>query len=267
MAVTLFMAAVAIVMILPFAWMVSSSFKLAGDIFHYPIEWIPRTWDFNNYAEVWEKGHRFDLYYWNTVKITVWTVAGSLLTSSMAGFAFAKIRFKGRETIFLLYLATMIIPGQVLLVPRFILFDYMGFINTHLAVIMPGIFSVFGTFLMRQFFSSIPGELMEAAKVDGAGFFRTFWQICLPLTKPALITLLILTFTAHWNEYEGPLIYLRDQELFTLTLGLTNFVGEYSTDYPRLMAASTCALLPLILLVMVFQRWFVEGLTNTGLKG
>ncbi|MDF2923764.1 MAG: sugar transporter ATP-binding protein [Paenibacillaceae bacterium] len=266
-AVTALMGMAAVVMILPFVWMVSSSLKLAGDIFNYPIEWIPGTWDFANYAEVWSKGHRFDLYYWNTIKITASTVAGSLLTSAMAGFAFAKLNFKGRDTLFLLYLATIIIPGQVLLVPRFILFDYMGIINTHLAVIMPGIFTVFGTFLMRQFFTSIPNELLEAAKVDGAGFFRMFWQICLPLTKPALITLLILTFTSHWNEYEGPLIYLRDQSLYTLTLGLTTFVGEYSTDYPRLLAASTCALLPLIVLVAVFQRFFVEGLANTGLKG
>jgi multiple sugar transport system permease protein len=161
----------------------------------------------------------------------------------------------------------MMIPGQVLLLPRFILFDSMQLINTHWSLILPGMFTVFGTFLMRQFFSTLPPELLEAARVDGAGFWRMFWQICLPLTKPALVTLLILSFTWHWNEYEGPLIFLRDKSLYTIPLGLTNYVEEFGTNYVLTMAASVSALLPLLIVVVVCQKWFVEGIANTGVKG
>jgi multiple sugar transport system permease protein len=185
----------------------------------------------------------------------------------MAGYAFAKIKFKGRNVLFLMYLSTMMIPGQVLLVPWFILFDWMKLINTHYSLILPGLFTVFGTFLMRQFFSTLPNELMEAGRVDGAGYWRTFWQICLPLTKPALVTLFILTFTWHWNEYENPLIFLRDRDLYTLPLGLTSYVEEFGTNYVLTMAASVSALLPLLIVVVVCQKWFVEGIASSGLKG
>lgn len=168
---------------------------------------------------------------------------------------------------FLLYLSTMIIPTQILLVPRFILFDKLHLVDSHWAIILPGMFSVLGTFIMRQFFSTLPNEILEAAKVDGAGVFRTFWQVSLPLTKPALVSLLILSFTWHWNEYEGPLIFLRTNELYTLPLALTNFVDENTTNYTAIMAASVSALLPLILLVAFFQRWFVEGIASSAVKG
>ncbi|WP_342547578.1 carbohydrate ABC transporter permease [Paenibacillus sp. FSL P2-0089] len=258
---------IGIVMLLPFIWMLSASFKNTSELFRYPIEWIPDTLNTANYEKVWNGAVSFGVYYKNSVKITFFQVLGSLVTSSMAGYAFAKLRFRGKETIFLLYLATMIIPAQVFFVPRFILFDSLGMVNTHLAIILPGMFTVLGTFIMRQFFSTLPGELLEAARVDGVGYWRMFWQICLPLTKPALVTLLILTFTWHWNEYENPLILLRDRNLFTIPLGLTTFTDENGTDYPLIMAASVSALAPLVLVVTVFQRWFVEGIASTGLKG
>ncbi|MEK3838361.1 MULTISPECIES: carbohydrate ABC transporter permease [unclassified Paenibacillus] len=258
---------IGIVMLLPFIWMLSASFKNTSELFRYPIEWIPDTLNTANYEKVWNGAVSFGVYYKNSVKITFFQVLGSLITSSMAGYAFAKLRFRGKETIFLLYLATMIIPAQVFFVPRFILFDSLGMVNTHLAIILPGMFTVLGTFIMRQFFSTLPGELLEAARVDGVGYWRMFWQICLPLTKPALVTLLILTFTWHWNEYENPLILLRDRNLFTIPLGLTTFTDENGTDYPLIMAASVSALAPLVLVVTVFQRWFVEGIASTGLKG
>ncbi|ETT62587.1 binding-protein-dependent transport systems inner membrane component [Paenibacillus sp. FSL R7-277] len=258
---------IGIVMMLPFIWMLSASFKNTSELFRYPIEWIPDTLNTANYEKVWNGAVSFGVYYKNSVKITFFQVLGSLITSSMAGYAFAKLRFRGKETIFLLYLATMIIPAQVFFVPRFILFDSLGMVNTHLAIILPGMFTVLGTFIMRQFFSTLPGELLEAARVDGVGYWRMFWQICLPLTKPALVTLLILTFTWHWNEYENPLILLRDRDLFTIPLGLTTFTDENGTDYPLIMAASVSALAPLVLVVTVFQRWFVEGIASTGLKG
>ncbi|MFK7692979.1 carbohydrate ABC transporter permease [Paenibacillus sp. HJGM_3] len=264
---TLVIGVFAVLMIVPYLWMISTSFKVNGDVFKYPIDWIPNTFHWDNYKKVWTGANPFYVYYWNSIKITGITVAGNLFTSAMAGFAFAKLRFKGRNALFLLYLSTMMIPGQVLLLPRFILFDWMKLINTHWALILPGMFTVFGTFLMRQFFSTLPGELMEAARVDGAGFWRMFWQISLPLTKPALVTLLILSFTWHWTEYEAPLIFLRDKPLYTIPLGLTNYVEEFGTDYVLTMAASVSALLPLLIVVIVCQKWFVEGLASSGIKG
>jgi len=264
---TVVFALLAVLAVVPFIWMFSASFKLPADLFKYPIEWIPKKWYLGNYQEVWFGKYPFFLYYWNSIKITSITVIGVLVTSSLAGFAFAKLRFKGREAMFLLYLATMIIPAQILLVPRFVLFDKLGIINTHWAVILPGMFSVLGTFMMRQFFSTLPNEILEAARVDGAGFWRQFWQITLPLTKPALVTLLILTFTWHWNEYENPLIFLRDNKLYTIPLGLTNYVDENSTNYTLIMAASVSALLPLIAIVAVFQKWFIEGIASSAVKG
>ncbi|WP_235886239.1 carbohydrate ABC transporter permease [Paenibacillus cymbidii] len=265
--VTLLLAVFALLMIVPFLWMLSTSFKINGEVFKYPIEWIPNKWHWENYRKVWAGKDGFYIYYLNSFKITFITVFGNLLTSAMAGFAFAKLRFKGREALFLIYLSTMMIPGQVLLLPRFILFDNMHLINTHWSLILPGMFTVFGTFLMRQFISTLPGELLEAARVDGAGFWRMFWQISLPLTKPALVTLLILTFTWHWNEYEGPLIYLRDKQLFTIPLGLTTFVEEAGVNYVLSMAASVSSFVPLLIVVIVCQRWFVEGIASSGLKG
>lgn len=264
---TLIFGILALIAIIPFIWMLSASFKQPSDLFKYPIEWIPKKLNLDNYKEVWFGQYPFFLYYWNSIKITVITVAGCLFTSSLAGFAFAKLQFKGKEALFLLYLATMIIPSQILLVPRFVLFDKLGLINSHWSIILPGVFSVLGTFMMRQFFSTLPNEILEASRVDGAGFWRMFWQISLPLTKPALVTLLILTFTWHWNEYENPLIFLRDNDLYTIPLGLTNYVDENSTNYTLIMAASVSALLPLIAIVAIFQKWFIEGIASSGVKG
>ncbi|THF77089.1 carbohydrate ABC transporter permease [Cohnella fermenti] len=266
-AVTVILAAFAVLMMIPFLWMLSTSFKINAEVFRYPIEWIPKTWHWDNYKKVWTGPNAFGIYYLNSMKITSITVIGNLLTSAMAGFAFAKLRFKGREFLFLLYLSTMMIPGQVLLLPRFILFDHMRLINTHWSLILPGMFTVFGTFLLRQFFSTLPNELLEAARVDGAGFWRMFWQIALPLTKPALVTLMIITFNWHWNEYEGPLIFLRSRELFTIPLGLTTYVEEMGTNYVMTMAASVSSFIPLLIVVVIGQRWFVEGIASSGLKG
>ncbi|TVY10936.1 carbohydrate ABC transporter permease [Paenibacillus cremeus] len=265
--VTVVMACIAVLMIIPYLWMLSTSFKVNGDVFKYPIEWIPAQFHWENYKKVWTGTNPFYIYYFNSIKITGITVVGNLFTSAMAGFAFAKLNFRGRNGLFLLYLSTMMIPGQVLLLPRFILFDSMKLINTHWSLILPGIFTVFGTFLMRQFFLTLPGELLEAARVDGAGFWRMFWQISLPLTKPAIVTLLILSFTWHWNEYEGPLIFLRDKHLYTIPLGLTNYVEEFGTNYVLSMAASVSGLVPVLIVVSVCQKWFVEGFASSGLKG
>jgi len=266
-AITVLFLIIGLLMVLPFLWMLSASFKNAAEIFRYPVQWIPAKWDLYNYRKVWLEGVPFSVFYWNSIKITFLQVAGTLVTSSLAGFAFAKLQFKFKEAIFLVYLSTMIIPHQVLFVPRFIMFDQLGLVNNHLGIILPGMITVLGTFLMRQFFSTLPNELLEAAKVDGAGYWRMYWQLSLPLTLPALVTLLILAFTWHWNEYENPLILLRDRHLFTIPIGLRSFMDENGTNYPLIMAASCSALVPLILIVSICQRWFVEGIASTGLKG
>lgn len=264
---TLLSLGIGILMVSPFLWMLSASFKNVADIFEFPIRLIPKTFDWSNFKEVWTGPVPFYIFYLNSMKITFLQVLGTLVTSSLAGFAFAKLRFKFKETIFLVYLATMIIPPQVLFVPKFIMFDQLHLINTHTAIILPGMFSVLGTFLMRQFFSTLPNALFEASKIDGAGYWKMYWKISLPLVKPALVTLLILAFTWHWNEYENPLILLRDRDLFTIPLGLTSYTDENGTDYPLIMAASVSALAPLVLIVVICQRWFVEGIASTGLKG
>lgn len=266
---TLIMFTIGIVMILPFLWMVSTSFKLEVDVFKFPVEWIPRRWNFNNYKEVWLKQNPpFYKYYLNSIKITVICVIGELFTSSLAAYGFARLEFKARDQIFLMYLGTMMIPFQVLMVPRFMLFKWAGLYNTHWALILPGIFTTLGVFLLRQFFLTIPMELSESAKIDGASEFRTYWQIILPLAKPALASLAILSFVWRWNDYEGPLIFLTERELYTIPLGLTNFIDEMGGQQNTLiMAASVSALLPMLVVFLFGQKYFIEGLTAGSIKG
>lgn len=266
---TVVMFAAGIIMLLPFIWMLSTSFKVQGDVYKFPIEWVPRTWNFNNYKEVWlNQDPPFYVYYMNSIKITAICVMGELLTSSLAAYGFARLDFKGRDKIFLLYLGTMMIPFQVLMVPRFMLFRWLGIYNTHWALILPGIFTTLGVFLLRQFFMTIPFELSESAKIDGASELRTYWQIILPLAKPALASLAILSFVWRWNDYEGPLIFLTNRELYTLPLGLTNFIDEMGGQQDTLiMAASVSALLPIVIVFLIGQKYFIEGITAGSVKG
>ncbi len=187
--------------------------------------------------------------------------------SSLAAYSFAKLNFPGRDQIFLTYLATMMIPPQVLLVPRFLLFLNFGILNTHWALILPGIFVIFGVFLMRQFFTSIPNELSESAIIDGANHLAIWARVIMPLAKPALVSLLIVSFVWRWNEYEEPLIFLNTKELFTIPVGMTLFMDEFETRYSLIMAAAVSAILPVIAVFMAGQRFFVEGVMTSGLKG
>lgn len=267
--VTVLMAAAGLIILFPFFWMLSASFKLPLDIYKFPIEWIPKIWTWGNYQEVWFKQDPpFTLYYFNSIKVAVICVAGQLLTSALAAYGFARVDFKGRNILFLLYLATMMIPFQVLMVPRFMLFRWMGLYNTHWALILPALFSPLGTFLLRQYFMTIPAELSESARVDGAGELRIFWRIILPLAKPALASLAILTFVWRWNDYDGPLIFLTKRELYTVPLGLTNFIDEMGAQQDNLiMAASISALLPILVVFMLGQKYFIEGMTAGSIKG
>jgi multiple sugar transport system permease protein len=256
-----------VLMVLPFIWMVSTSFKIPIDVFNYPIEWIPRTFNWNNYSRVWNGSQPFDLYYYNSVKVTVITVLGTVIVSSAAAYGFSRVAFKGRDAVFFIFLATLMIPDQVTLVPRFIIFNYLGIYDTHGALILPGMFTAFGIFLLRQFYVGIPEDFSEAAKIEGAGHFQVWLRIIIPLSKPALVSLVILSFTGNWNEFVNPLVFLASKELYTVPIGLTNFIDESGTDYTLMMAAAVSSILPVIILFLAGQKWFIEGVVSSGVKG
>lgn len=264
---TIILGAFALIWITPFLWMLSTSFKRNTDIFNYPIDWIPAAPILENYHEVWFGRYPFLTFYLNSLFVTGITVIGAVIISSMAAYAFARMKFPGRDVIFILFLATMMIPTQVTLIPRFILFNSLGILNSHTALILPGLFNIFCTFLMRQFYLQVPFALSEAARIDGAGEFRVWFQIIMPLTKPALVTMIVLIFTWTWNDYENPLIFLTSEKLFTIPLGLNKFIDEYGTQFGPMMAAATCSLLPMFLIFMFGQKYFVEGVASSGVKG
>lgn len=255
-----------VTMVFPFLWMVSTSLKPLELAFVTPPVWIPNPIRWQNYSEAW--GYLpFGLFYLNSIKIAVLVMCGHLLTCSMGGYAFARLRFPGRDWLFLGYLGTMMIPGQVTLIPNFILMRHLGWIDTHTAIIVPALFSAFGTFLMRQFFLTIPQELTDAGSIDGANPLAVFAHIMLPLTKPALATLAVFTFMGNWNSLLWPLIVLDTMEKRTLPLGLVSFRGYYMTSWNLLMAATVMSLAPVIALFLAAQRYFTQGITLTGLTG
>ncbi|CAN7593522.1 carbohydrate ABC transporter permease [Paenibacillus sp. LjRoot56] len=264
---TVVLGALSLTMVLPFIWMLSTSLKGQAEVFVFPVKWIPSVFRWDNYKSVWMGPNPFWLYYLNSIKVTILTVAGTVVISSAAAYGFSRIVFKGRDTIFMLYLATLMIPDQVTLIPRFILFKYLGMYNSHLALIVPGVFVVFAVFLLRQFYITIPHEFSEAARIEGAGHFLIWTKIVMPLSKPALVSLVILNVTSNWNEFINPLVFLSDNKLYTVPLGLTNYIDEMGTDYTLMMAASVSAVLPIILIFILAQRWFVEGVVSSGIKG
>ena len=257
---------VTIVMLLPFAWMLSASLKLSRDVFAFPIEWIPSQPRWENYVEIWTK-IPLALFIYNTSKLTIIVTLLQLLTSSFAAYAFAKLHFPYNNTLFLGYIATIAMPWQVYMVPQFLLMREFGLNNTHLALIFLQAFTAFGVFLMRQFYMSIPNELCEAARIDGMNEYQIWAKIMLPLSKPALSTLTIFTFVTTWNDFMGPMIYLTKTELKTIQIGLRMFISQYSAEYGLIMAASVVALVPVLVVFLALQRFFVEGVASTGLKG
>lgn len=257
---------VTVVMLMPFAWMLSASLKLSRDVFAFPIEWIPSEPQWQNYADIWTK-IPLALFIYNTSKLTIIVTLLQLLTSSFAAYAFAKLNFPYKNTLFLGYIATIAMPWQVYMVPQFLLMREFGLNNTHLALICLQAFTAFGVFLMRQFYMSIPTELCEAARIDGMNEYQIWARIMLPLSKPALSTLTIFTFVTTWNDFLGPMIYLTKTELKTVQIGLRMFISQYSAEYGLIMAASVVALIPVLVVFLSLQRFFVEGIASTGLKG
>lgn len=248
-----------IIILSPLFWMISTSLKSPAEIAQYPPALIPKEFHFSNYIEAW-KTAAFTRWTMNTLFIAVFVMIGNVLVNSLIAYGFAKIPFKGKNILFVLVISTMLIPGFVTLVPQYILFSKLGWLNTYLPLIVPAFLgSAFFIFLLRQFTASIPDELIEAAMLDGASHLQIWWKIILPLTRPALITVAIFSFNGAWNDLLGPLLYINDENLYTLQIGLTTFKGTVQTQWHYLMSMSVMVLLPVLLLFFFFQRYFIEG--------
>ena len=255
----------AITMLVPFIWMLSSSVKSLGEVFVFPPKLFGEKIVWENYTKISSRFNYF-AYFLNSVKVSAWVVVFQVFTSATAGYVFAKLNFKGRDRIFTLYLATMMIPFHVTVITNFLQMSIYGLVNTLWSLMLPASVSAFGTFLMRQFFVTVPNELIEAAKIDGCNPFKTFLQICFPMAKPKIATLSIFCFMNVWNDYFTPLIYINDSRKYTLPLGLASMKGMYSTDWPVLMAASVISVLPVLIAFLFAQDAFVKGVMMTGMK-
>lgn len=259
----------AITMIAPFLWMITTSLSEPGAIFSSRAwwkEWIPTSFHWKNYVDVWAVVP-FGRFYLNSIFVSVALTAGQVATSALAAYAFARLEFPGRDKIFFGYLGTMMIPGAVTMIPVFILLRYLGWIDTYQAMILPGIFTAYGTFMLRQFFLTLPTELEDAAKIDGCSYLRIFWHIILPLSGPALATLTTFTFMGSWMSLMWPLIVVNSHSKFPLPVGLSYFQGVHNTNWELLMSATVMMMLPILVVFVFAQRFFVEGIKLSGIKG
>ena len=255
----------AVTMVVPFLWMLSTSLKEPGAVFAFPPQWIPRPCIWKNYLQVWSV-IPFARFYINSILVAICVTLGQVLTSSMAAYAFARLRFPGRDKLFFGYLATLMIPGSVIMIPVFVLVKLMNWIDTYRVLIIPAMFTAYGTFLLRQFFMTLPRDLEDAAKMDGCSLFGIYWRIILPLSLPALGALSIFTFMGNWASFMWPLLVINETQMFTLPVGLAYFQSQYTTNWTLLMAGSVMAMLPVIIIFVFNQRFFIEGIKLTGLK-
>lgn len=262
--VVLIVAAAAIM--LPFFWMVSSSFKNNNQVFSVPIQWLPDPVVWSNYIDIWT---RSDMTTWlrNTLILSVGVTILQVFTGSFAAYGFAKAKFPGRDVLFLAYLGTIAVPWQAYMIPQFIIMSRLGLSNTLWAILVLQAFGAFGVFLMKQYYESIPEELSEAARIDGLSEYGIWGRIILPLSGPALATLTLLTFVNTWNDYLGPLIYLRERTLWTIQIGLKTFVSQYNAEHALIMTGSVLSVLPIAIMFMLGQRFFIQGIATSGLKG
>jgi len=258
--------ALAVFTLIPFVWMLSSSLKLDREVFSYPIRWLPETFHWENYSLIWTKVPLLT-YFKNTAIIAILVTFIQTLTSSFAAYAFAKLNFRGRNVLFICYVATIAVPWQTYMLPQFILMRSMGLYDTLWAIVVLQSFSAFGVFLMRQFYQGIPTELCEAARIDGLSEYGIWFRIMLPLSRAAIATLVIFTFVGTWNDYMGPMIYLTRDVNKTVQVGLRRFIQENSSDYHLIMAVSVCSLLPVSIVFLALQKYFIQGIATTGLKG
>ncbi|OGX29839.1 MAG: sugar ABC transporter permease [Omnitrophica WOR_2 bacterium RIFCSPHIGHO2_01_FULL_49_10] len=260
----------ALSMIMPFLWMVTTSLKTLNAIFVQPKNWIqmfvPTMLVWQNYVDAWTKVP-FGQFYLNSIIVGMAVTVGQVFTSSLAAYAFARLTFPGRDKLFFAYLATMMIPGSVTMIPVYVLMRVFRWVDTYQALIIPAIFSAYGTFMLRQFFMTLPKDLEDAAKIDGCGFFRIYMTIILPLSKPALATLTVFTFMGNWGSFMWPLLVTNTMTMRTLPIGLESFKTQYSTDWHLLMAGSVMVMLPIVIIFIFTQRYFVESIKLTGVKG
>ncbi|MDD5613783.1 MAG: carbohydrate ABC transporter permease [Candidatus Omnitrophica bacterium] len=261
----------AVTMVMPFIWMVSTSFKDAVEVYtQNPLDlksWMPDKFLWQNYLDVF-KVIPFLKFYFNSIFIALSVTLGVVLTSSLAGYAFSRLDFPGRDKIFFAYLSTMMIPGAVVIIPVFILMRYFGWIDSYKALIVPAIFTAYGTFMLRQFFMSLPKDLEDAAKIDGCGYLGIYFRIILPLSKPALATLTVFTFIGNWQSLLWPLLVTNSIDMFTVPIGLAYFQSQYYlVNWTLLMAASTMAIAPIIVVFLFAQKFFIEGIKLEGIKG
>ena len=260
------LALLSTLILIPFFWMISSSLKTSQDVFSVPMRWLPEQIVWKNFSDIWTKIPLMT-FFKNSFKLAIIITLLQVITSSFAAYPFAKMNFPGKDLIFLCYVATIAVPWQVYMIPQFILVRYMHLADTHLALILMQAFTAFGVFLIRQAYLGIPRELSEAARIDGLSEFGIYGKIMLPLSKPAVATLIIFSFVTVWNDYMGPMIYLNSSELKTVQLGLRMFITQYSADYNLIMAAALLSLIPVGLLFLSMQRFFIEGVATSGLKG
>ncbi len=262
----IFMIFLALLTLMPFFWMISASFKANNDVYTVPIQWIPKTWHPENYSVIWERIPLLT-FFKNTAILSVVITLIQLFTSSFAAYGFSKMQFKGRDAVFLAYIGTIAVPWQSYMIPQFIMMRQMGLTDKLLSLVLLQAFNAFGVFLLKQYYSSIPDSLCESARIDGLSEWGIYRRIILPLTKPAIASLTIITFVNTWNDYMGPFIYLSSTENKTIQLGLKMFVGLYDAEYALIMAASVVSIIPVGLLFLSMQKYFVEGIASTGVKG
>lgn len=259
---------ISFVCLVPFYWMIRSSLMDMSQIFTMPPIWIPKPIKFSNYKEALTM-LPFGRYFLNTLFVVVFTVLGTVITSSLCAYSFSRIEWKGRDTVFGILLTAMMIPFAVTLIPTFIGWQKLGVVNSYAPLIVPAWFGggVFNVFLLRQFFRTIPKELDEAVRIDGAGHFTIYSKIIMPLSKPSLIVVSLFSFMGSWNDFLGPLVYLNDGDKFTLSLGLMQFQGMYSAQWQYMMAAATVVLIPIVIIFFIGQKYFIEGISMSGMKG
>jgi multiple sugar transport system permease protein len=256
-----------IVNVFPFYWMLRSSLMTKSEIFALPMLWLPSAPQWGNYLEALVSVP-FGRYFTNSLFLVAVVILGKLLSSSLIAYGFARIDFKGRNICFALMISTMMIPWSVLLIPQFIIWTNLNLYNSYWPLVLPSFFlDAFYVFLLRQFFQTLPMDYDEAATIDGASHLTIYSKIILPLSKPALLTVCVFAFMYTWNDFIGPLIYLKDQKLFTVSLGLQQFIGQYVTEWHLMMAAATVAIVPMIVIFFFAQRYFIEGIAFTGIKG
>lgn len=262
----IFLIVAAVLAFGPFVWMFLTSIKTYEETIQIPLKIFPEAARWINYSIVSEKLN-FPRLYLNTILVTLLMIVGQLFIVTICAYAFSRLRFPGKDVLFLGMLALMMVPGQIFIIPRFRLMVKLGLTNTLTGLALPGLFNIFGVFLMRQFFSSLPRELDEAARIDGCGFFRIYWNVLLPLVKPGLTTLMILTMLNAWKDLMWPLINNSRADQMTLAAGLAMLIGEHTTYYEQVMAGAIIAVLPLVVLFVIFQKQFVAGIAHTGIKG